>query len=350
MGAWYITRERYMRAADVKAVAYVTAEIDAVIESGARDVDRLVRRGDATRPGLAPWLGTRTFDWPTADQFRNYKFWLGPHKLIRADSVISGGTDITHDVQLSPVQSGPPYNAITVDRATNSVLTFESGVGQRSLVVTGLWGETDEERTATTWTLGSSPSATTTTVTINAPIGVGSVVRAGDERMTVTERTWATSGQTGSLSANVSAQSLTVSDGSAFFPGETLLIESERVIVQDVAGNVLTVKRAVDGTTLAAHTTATIYYARSCTVERGSLGTVADSHTSGAQVYVWAPPPLAADLNLAYALDRREQERSAYARTIGTEDNARPVGRGGIKSLEERVEERYGRPVRLGVV
>lgn len=351
MGAWYTTRERVMRAADVKAVAYATAEIDATIEAASRDVDRLIRRGDATRPGLAPWYGTRVFDWPAApDNFRNWKFWLGPHKLIRADAVISGDVNITTDVLLSPPQSGAPYNAIVVDRATDSAFNFSSGVGQRSLSVTGLWGETDDEKTATSWTIGSSPNATTTSVTINAPIGVGSIVRIGDERMIVTERTWASSGQTDTLTASITDQSVAVSDGTAFFVGETLLIESERVLVQDISGNTLIVKRAMDGTALASHTAATIYYARACTVERGALGTTADSRTSGDQIHVWQSPALAEQLTVAYVLDAREQERSAYARTIGMGENEKSVGRGGVKALEARVEEAFGRPVRMAAI
>lgn len=350
MGAWYTTRERFMRAADVKAVAYATTEIDATIEAASRDVDRLCRRGDDTRPGLAPWTGSLTFDWPVRGNDGSFRFWLNAHKLISKTTVVSGGTTITDDVLLWPPEFGPPYHALDIDRSTDSVLAEGEGTGQRSLVVTGLWGHTNVERTLSTWTIGSSPNSSTTSITINAPIGVGNIVRIDSERVIITERAFTTSGQTGTLTSSVSAQSLAVSDGTAFFAGETLLIESERVLVQDISGNTLIVKRAVDGTTLAAHTGATIMYARACTVERGALGTTAASHTSGTQIHVWQPPPLAEQLTIAYALDAREQERAAYARTIGTAENQRAAGRGGIKSLEARVEEAFGRPVRMAAV
>lgn len=350
MGAWYTTRERFMRAADVKAVAYASAEIDETIEAASRDVDRLIRRGDATRPGLAPWQGTRVFDWPVRGNDGSFRFWLNAHKLISVSAVTSGGTTITADVLLWPPEDGPPYHAIDIDRSTDSVLAEGEGIGQQSLSVTGLWGHTNIERTLSTWTLGSSPNASTTSITINAPVGVGNIVRVDSERLIVTERAFTASGQTGTLTSSTSAQSLAVSDGTAFFHGETLLIDSERVLVQDIIGNALTVKRAVDGTTLAAHTGAAINYARACTVERGALGTTAASHSSGAQVYIWRVPALAEQLTLAYALDAREQERAAYARTIGTAENQRTAGRGGIKSLEARAEEAFGRPVRMAAV
>jgi len=350
MGAWYTTRERFMRAADIKGVAYASDEADAIVEASSRDVDRLIRRGDATRPGLAPWQGTRLFDWPAPNNDGNFRFWLGPHKLISKTAIVSGGVTITSSVLLWPPESGPPYHAIDIDRSTDAVLTIGDGIGQQSLSVTGLWGHTDIERTLSTWTLGSSPNTSTTSVTINAPVGVGSLVRVGTERMIVTERDWVTSTQTGTLTSSVSAQSLAVTTGSAFFRGETLLIESERVLVQDISGNTLTVKRAVDGTTLAAHSGATIMYARACTVERGALGSTAAAHTSGDVVNIWQPPALAERLTIAYGLDTREQERAAYARTIGTEDNQRAAGRGGIRNLEARVEEAFGRPVRMAAV
>jgi hypothetical protein len=350
MGAWYTTRRRFMRAADIKGVAYAADEADAIIEASSRDVDRLIRRGDATRPGLAPWYGTRLFDWPAPNNDGNFRFWLGQHKLISKTAVTSGGVTITNDVLLWPPQSGPPYHAIDIDRSTDSVLTIGDGVGQQSLSVTGLWGHTDIEKTLSTWTLGGDINASVTSATLNAPVDVGSIVRIGTERLIVTEQAWASSGQTGTLTSSVSAQSLAVSNGAAFFPGETLLIESERVIVQDIAGNTLTVKRAVDGTTLAAHAGATVYYLRTCTVERGALGSTAAAHSSGAQLYVWQPPALAEQLTTAYGLDTREQVRSAYARTIGTDENQRNAGRGGVKSLEARVEEAFGRPVRMAAV
>jgi hypothetical protein len=49
------------------------------------------------------------------------------------------------------------------------------------------------------------------------------------------------------------------------------------MLIDDIAGNTLIVKRGWDGTVLAAHTTgATIYAPRTLTVTRGALGTTAD--------------------------------------------------------------------------
>lgn len=348
-GAWYTTRGRVMRATDIKAAAYASSEIDRCIETASAAVDDLCHRGARERgiPGFAPWKGEITFDWPTSVNRGPWRVWLGRFRLISLSAVTSGGSSIpTASVLLEPYASGPPYNRIELDRASQYSLNYGTGVGQRSLVLDGLWGETDRALTRSGWSLGGSVNDSAVTVTVNAPVDVGHILLVDSERMIVQERAWGTSGQTGTLTASMSAQTLAVSDGTAFFAGEELLLDAERVLVQDVIGNVLVVKRAIAGSTLAAHTGAVIYYSRSFTVERGALGTTAAAHSSGAAVYVWEAPAPVEQLTIAYALDQRAQETSGYARTIGSGENERNASRTSIRELEDRVRFAYGRTAR----
>lgn len=346
MGAVYTTRERIMRAADVKATAYLSAEIDQAMEAGARAIDRLCHRGDEVRPGFAPWKGSITYDWPTLNNDSSYRFWLNQNSLLSLTTAVSGGVTITSDCLLRP-ETGPPYSWLAVDRGSNSLLKFTSGAGEESLVLTGLWGGArNVEKISTSWTLSGSVNSSVTTMTLNAPLGVGNLIRLDDERLIITEKTWADSGQTTSATASLTAQTLAVSDGTDFFLGEELLIDAERVLIREIAGNNLIVQRAVGGSTLAAHTSAAVYWARSFTVERGALGTTAASHTDAAQIYVWQPPALVEQLNVAYALDQRAQESSAYARTVGTGDSERQASGSAIRALEDRVYTAYGRKFR----
>jgi hypothetical protein len=341
---WYTTRERVMRAADVQAAAYMAPEIDTAIGSATRAVDALIRRGDETRPGLAPWTGSITFDWPTYAERDNFLVGLGPNSIISITSVVSGGVTITSSAYGHPAQYGAPYDRLAVSRAGAASLEPGDAGGQRSLVVTGVWaGAPIAEDGTATWLLSGSPNATATTLTLNAPLGVGSLVRIDTERVIVTGRYWTNSGQAASLAADRTVQSLAVADGTAFFAGEELLLDAERVLVRDITGNTLIVQRAVGGSALAVHTTATVYYSRSFEVERGALGTTAAAHTSGARLYAWRPPALAEQLTVAYALDQRAQESAAYARTIGSGEGVRNASGAGIKSLEERVLAAYGR-------
>lgn len=346
MGAWYTTRERVMRAADVKASAYLAPEIDAAIESSSRAVDHLCNRGDQTRPGFAPWTGTVTYDWPVLNNEDAYRFWLNQNSLTSLTSAVSGSVDITSAALLRP-EVGPPYSSVIISQDSGHLLTFTSGAGEASLALAGVWcGCVVTERTNATWLLGSSPDADDQQVTLNAPLGVGNIVRIGSERMQITGKSWADSGQDATLTASASAQTIAVSDGDAFFTGEELLIDAERVLIQDIAGDNLVVKRAVGGSVLASHSSASVFYARSFTVERGVLGTSAGSHTSGAALAVYQPPPLVEQLTVAYALDQRAQETSAYARTVGTGDSERQATGGGIKDLEARVYMAHGRRLR----
>lgn len=346
MRALYTTRERIMRAADVKAVAYQSAEIDEANESAAIAIDRLCHRGDGTRPGFAPWTGTIEYDWPRSNNDSAYQFYLNQNSLVLASAITSGGQTVTADTFLRP-ETGPPYSRIDLNQSTGSLLTIGSGVGQESLAVTGVWcGCVPDWRGRPAWQLDGAPGAGDTTLTLNAPLGVGDLIRLAGEHLFVTEKAWANSGQTGTLTSSNAAVSLAVSDGSVFFPGEELLIEGERVLVRDIAGNTLIVLRAVGGSPLAAHAGAPIYWARTFTVERGVLGTTAAAQVDNTQIYVYRPPALVSQLAIAYAMDQRAQEATSYARTVGTGDAERQATGGGIRALEERVYEAFGRKFR----
>lgn len=345
MRAVYATVERVMRASDIKASAWVKDEIVEALESSSDAVDRLVNIGDETRPAFAPWKGSITFDWPTPNNGYAYRLWLNQFRLHSLTTLVSGGDDIS-SMALPWPASGPPYSAIEVDTSgTDSLDIADSGTGQRSQVATGVWGVAGEDRTRTAWTLGASINASVTAATLNAAVGIGSIVLIGSERMIVEDRAWTDSGQTANaLTANVAAQSITVATGSAFLAGEEILIDSERMLVRDVAGNALTVQRASSGSTLAAHSNAAaIYWARSCAVERGALGTTAAAHSSGDAISIYRAPALAEQLTIAYAQWRRGNESAGYARTIGQGESERQVSARAIADLERQLVERYGR-------
>lgn len=345
MRAVYATVERVMRASDIKASAFVKDEIIDALESSSDAVDRLVNLGDATRPAFAPWTGEITFDFPTSNNGNAFRFWLNQFRLHSLTEITSGGDDLT-SLALPWPASGPAYSAIEIDTdGDDNFDAGDAGTGQRSLVIDGVWGVVGEDRSRSAWTLGASINASVTTAVLNAPIGIGSIVTIGTERMIVEDRAWADSAQTASaLTANVGAQSITVATGSAFLAGEEILIDSERMLVREVAGNVLTVARAASGSTLAAHSNgAAIYWQRSCTVERGALGTTAAAHTSGDAVSIYRAPALAEQLTIAYAQWRRGNESAGYARTIGQGESERQVSARAIADLERQLIERYGR-------
>ena len=353
MRAVYSTVEKVARATDVNATAYQTEQILDALQSASRDVDALVSLGDEQRPAFAPWSGTIAFDWPTHDSRDAYRVWLDEFRLHSFTAVTSGGVDVLASALGWPA-SGPPYHALEIDTASASALEIGAGTGQRSLSITGVWGTLGEDRARASWTLGASVSASADEWVINAPVGIGSLVLAGAERVIVSARAFADSGQTASaLTASMADQAITVADGSAFLAGETIAIDGERMIVRGVVGNVLTVTRAADGSTLASHAgAAPVLWERACTVERAQLGTSASAHTSASALSIYRPPPLAEQLAIAYAIDRRAQEDVGYARSLShimdrgglsAKRAGGDVGAIGIRALEERVIAAYGR-------
>ena len=166
------------------------------------------------------------------------------------------------------------------------------------------------------------------------------------ERMLVADKTLATTGQTGTIGSSTANQVLPVQNGAAFYVGETVTLDGESMLLTGVAGNNLLVKRGWDGTTVGAHTGATIYAPRSWTVTRGAFGTIAATHSNGAAIARYTPPSLVQQLSLAEAENNLLQAVSGYARTVGAADNARPVSGQSLADIRQLAYAQYGRKVR----
>jgi hypothetical protein len=119
------------------------------------------------------------------------------------------------------------------------------------------------------------------------------------------------------VSALASDVTIAVTTGTSYAVGEILLLDSERMLIVDIAGNNLTVKRAWDGTVLAAHTGSTIYAPRRLTVTRGAVGTTAATHSNGAAITRHVVPGLIKELCVAEALNTLLQEGGGYSRVFG---------------------------------
>jgi len=95
----------------------------------------------------------------------------------------------------------------------------------------------------------------------------------------------------GALTADPAETSVTVTDGTLVKAGEVISINSEKMYVVSISGNDLTVIRAYDGSTLAAHSDAQDVYApRTATVTRGENGTTAAAHDTATAILKYAPP------------------------------------------------------------
>lgn len=348
----YCSREDVKAALDSQETARNNAQIDRLIDASARGIDDMCARY------FYPLATTKYWDWPDVQMGRSWRLWLDRDDLLSLTTLSSGGTTIpSTGYYLEPNRSGPPYRRIEI-RLDSSYAYGGGATPQRDITATGVFGYT--QATAAAGTLGATITDTATSLTVSdaALVGVGDTLLIGTEYMQVTDRRMLDTSQTGTLTASASAVTLAVSDGTAFDVGELLLLDSERLLIVDIAGNNLTVKRAWDGTVLAAHTTAAIYAARTLLVTRATLGTTAAAHSSGAAVYRHTPPNLVRQLNIAEALAALQNEGSAYqavqqrARQIGARGSARnaQISVYPVDELRERVLNTYGRKARIRVV
>lgn len=332
------TREDVKRALDIKLTARADDAVDRAIEAATGVVHGQLHRS------FFPTTATRYFDWPTRS--RAWILRLDQHEVVSVTRLESGGVEIpSSDYNLEPNGSGPPYTRIEIDIASQSA--FASGdTTQRAIAVTGVFGYGADTAPAGALDGDITDTATTLTVTDGSLLGVGDVLLIGTERVLVAGRAMTGTGVTASaLTAATSDTAITVSSAdSAPQAGEVILVDSERMLVIDAAGTALAVKRAWDGSVLAAHDAGSAVFAeRRLTVARGQLGTTAASHTDGATVGRHVVPGLVRQLAVAEAISQGLQEGAGWARQAGSGDNEREVLQRGLGVLRDQAYSTYGR-------
>lgn len=354
MGIFYATREQVLRSLEILQSAYAGSLIDAKIDSSSRSIEGLLHRR------FYPERRTILKDWPNPNPAYAWEVDLGDQEFISLSAVISGGTNITSGCLLRRGNdlAEPPYGILQVNLATNGVAFSAGTTFQQSLSITGLTGYNDTDTSLAGGALSAGINSNVNTLTANQSngmftLGIGSILLIGTERLIVINRLMATSGQT--ISADIAALQATKTISSAgaanFAPGEIILIDGERMRVDDIAGTTLIVTRAFDGTALAAHTNgATIFALRQFTVTRGALGSTAATHNSADPIYPHNIPALVNELCIAETVCALEQNAGAYARTIGTGSSAREAVGGGLEDVRARAYAAYGRKARLGAI
>ena len=348
MGVWYCRREQVKTALDAKSTSRDDAQIDREIEAKSRDIESFLHRR------FYPVQATRYFDWPNSQMGRSYRLWLDQYELVSADTVTAGGATIT-DYFLEPANEGPPFDRLEVDLAGQDSFNT-GGTHQRDITISGLWaGAAVLERTIGTLaaTLAADEQATAQAVWSTAEFGVGDLLRIDDERCIITGRTMVNSTQTlgNDLAASNADNGITVSNGAAFAPDTILLVDTERMLITDVAGDTLVVKRAWDGTPLASHSTGGgIWTLTGVRLDRAVLGTTLAAHAAAAVISQWQVPGPVNALCIAEVLNQFEQERSGYARTIGSGDNVRNATGTGIDDIRKATYRSHGRKARVGAV
>lgn len=353
-GIWYATREQVTASLEIFSVARAYPIIDAKIAAASISVEgRLHRR-------FYPEVRTIKADWPNYSLSPSWDFNLWDNEIISLVALVSGGVSINIAdaiLRRADEKVEPPYSMLQINLASNAA--FSAGMTfQQSLQITALTGYNDTDVSIPSAALGGNINSAVTALVLNPvagvyDVGVGSIVLIGTERLVLTRRSMSdtTVNTAGTLAAQQNAVSLSVTDGTNFAVDETILVESERMRIVDIAGNVLTVNRAWDGSILATHASGLDVYAlRTFTARRGALGSVAAAHTAADSVYAHAFPPLVNELCIAETVTLLEQNAGGYARVIGSGASARETKGEGLADIREQATIAYGRKGRIGVI
>ena len=348
MPNWYATRESVKRAVRLNGNEN-DESVDRAIENASRDIDNMTHRW------FIPRTLTRTFRWPS-------RYGAGDDLYLDADLISvttlkaraqdsSPTTISSSDYFLEPDNFAPPYNKIEIDISSNA--DFESGdTSQRSISVEGSWGFSNDTVSGGTVASGlASDAAATSMVCSNSSlvsgVNVGDTLLIESEQLFVSEKTSAALNSIltdGVLTADKS-ENVTVDSGHGILAGEIILVDSEQMFVRVSGTTALTVERAYNGTTLAAHTNNTaVHIFRTLTVTRGVNGTTAATHANSTAISIYRAPAPIRQLSVAMALAAVTQEAAAYGRTIGAGEAAVEMTGRDLANFQARVLSEYLRP------
>ena len=368
------SREDVKRALDQEGITATSNDrIDRALQTVADTVEGQMHRV------FYPLDTSRYFDWPNAQYAAPWKLWFGQWDLVAATSVQSpaGTSLLLYQLFLEPVNRKPgfPFEWLESDRSTNAAW----GIGptpQHSILIAGTWGFSADTDSAGTLASSAGSSDATITVSDSSLSGVGDLLvlepgtasapypsypgTAGavgaptGERVLITGRSTATTGLTqsgaGCSSASSEDNTLATTGSGSLNAGEVIVLDAERMLIQEIIGANAIVKRAWDGTYLAAHSSATVYADRTLNVLRGQLGTTAASHSSSAAVGRHRVPSLIRDLSIAECLNQVLQEGSGYARTVGQGETAMPAPGIGLAEKWDEARTTYGRKARMATI
>ncbi|MCJ7510770.1 MAG: hypothetical protein MUP14_07790 [Dehalococcoidia bacterium] len=343
---WYCTVD-----AVKTAVGLAGADLDVLmasyIEAASEDIEAILGRR------FIPETAIKYFRWPPKVG-GGYVLQLDDLDLIAVTLLQAAAQDavpvtiVAADFFTEPVNTGPPYTRIEIDQS--SAAAFQSGdTAQRSIAVTGRWGYGEDAKAAGALAEDDDGSETGLDVTDSSLIGVGDTILIGGatgEAMFVSAKgSLDTTATTVALTANKAETTVGVNTGTLVKAGEVITVDSERMLVESISGNNLTVQRAYDGSILALHViTSKVYAPRTLTVVRAVNGTTAAAHATATAIKKYAPPADIMEYCRAHAIAHHQQGRSGWTGVVpNTEGGAIETKMFGLWAMKQALLEKYGK-------
>lgn len=373
----YSNRSEAQRSLDMSPGIDVNAALDRALTTAADNIDGQMHRV------FYPSDDTRWFDWPNqggsggGQYAQPWRYWLDDNDCVVLTALATGGVPIPLSaVFLEPVNNprkGKPfYTYLELDRSQPYAFGGNSQTPQHSIQMGGTWGYGADADPAGQLAADVGSSDAAITVTDGSKAGPGDLVVLGygrgsapfpsaagyagaiapytGERILVTDAAAVATGLTqagsGVTTASDSDQALSTTGSGAVNTGEVVVLDQEQMLVEQVVAGIATVRRAFGGTTLAAHSGATVYAFRQFSVLRGQLGTTAGTYTEGTAVYKHRVPPLIRDLSIGEEANQLLQEGSGYARMVGSGEAAHPAPGISLMDKWDEARTRHGRKAR----
>jgi len=372
----YCNRDEAQRSIDLKNGLDSILALNRAMQSASENIEAQLHRK------FYPWDGTLYWDWPNqggslGGQYAEpWRMWFNDDDLTCLTGLVSGGVTIPLTAIFllpanNPAKGKPYFTYMELDRSQSYAFGNNSQTPQLSIAGTGTWAYGADADPAGTLAASVGSSDTTITVSNGALIGAGDLMVLGygrgaatgslpwaagiapyvGERILVTDvaavATGLTQSGSGVTTASASDQALTwTGSGNVPNAGEIISLDQEQMLVEAVVSGIGTVRRAWNGTTLAAHSGASIYALRQLSVNRAQLGTSAVTASSGATVYRHRVPPLVRDLAIAESANQVLQEGSGYARTVGSGESAHAAPGISLMDKWDECRTRHGRKAR----
>lgn len=340
---WYASREATKAAVDIKG-AKTDSLIDSYIESASEAVENLLGRR------FIPLTATKLYPWP--QYAGNSLIVYLDEDLLAVTELLAKAQDTTpteissDDYFLEPVNN-LPYQRIEIDRSSSAA--FEAGdTSQRSISVAGSWGYSNDTKAAGALAEADDGTELELNVSDSSLIDVGDTILLTDEQLFVSGKALltTTTDTDGALTAVKSETTVAVTDGTKIKAGEIITVNSERMLVESISTNDLTVQREYDGSVLAAHDDAqTIYVPRTLTVVRAVNGTTAAAHADALAITKYAPPADVVNYVRAIAINNHKQGSSGWTGQIGGGEGTveTRMAMFGLTKMRDELISKYGR-------
>ena len=365
----YCTREEVARALNIGLVGSDFSKIDRAVQSAADSLDRLCKRK------FYYTTATYSIDWPNYQYAYPWRLWLNQYELAGQPSLVVSGPYLptplvipSSNYILQPINDGPPYTNIELRRDQNSAFGNNT-TPQNDIQITGPFGYWMLTQSAGTVTASVAPSDVVLQVSSGASPGVGDVVNLDIERMIVTDSTFTSTGVpflTGITSAQSNDNIGTVTNGVNFSVDEQIMVDFEIMLITQIFGNTIIVKRAFGGSILNTHSAGNIWARRQVSVLRGQLGTAAAVHSQNAPITIAQIPGLVKQLAIAEAVTWPNLEAGGYSGAAsgfgmgagagisqgqtGSGEAKEPAYGAALPDLRMQVLEQYGRQSRSAVI